>query len=42
MLNDKKPPFPGAHHAVNEYFKNKKNIKKYYCKFRKNLVIQKI
>ena len=42
ILKDKKPVFPGAHLAVNEYFKNKKNIKKYYCKFRKNLVIQKI
>ena len=38
---DKKPPFPGAYVAVREFFKNKK-IRKFECKLRKNLVIQKL
>jgi hypothetical protein len=42
ILNDNKPRFPGAKIATSEFFKNKKNVKKFYCKLRKNLVIQKI
>jgi hypothetical protein len=42
VLKNKKVPFPGAYIATKEYFKNKKNIKKYYCKLRNCLVIQKI
>jgi hypothetical protein len=42
LKSKKKAPFPGAYTAVKEYFKNKKNIKKYYCKLRRCLVIQKI
>jgi hypothetical protein len=37
----KNPPFPGAYFAVKEFF-NKKKIKKYQCKLRKNLIIQKL
>jgi hypothetical protein len=37
-----KKKFPGAEKAVREFFKGKKNIKKYICQKRKNLVIQKI
>ena len=38
---DKNPPFPGAYIAVKEFF-YKKKIKKYQCKLRKNLIIQKL
>ena len=38
---DKNPSFPGASIAVREFFQKKK-IKKFECKLRKNLIIQKL
>lgn len=37
-----KKKFPGAEKAVKEFFKDKKNIKKYICEKRNNLIIQKL
>jgi len=41
IIKDKNRPFPGAYTAVREFF-IKKKIKKYRCKLRKNLIIQKL